>query len=499
VLAIISRIKTNNPLTGLRWKILFAFLVIVGASFLIIAANLLNLVGYHLFEQRIGTDYLNVEKLSVQAAPLFSDRESQELQNVLQQAGGQLGGRFIIVDTDYKVQFDSFNQIIGRRLVLPEISGILDGGKSVDFGVHKLHDPEAAEQDRGLFSSLRSNDDGVAWVAYATAALTGLEGIEGVLLFLSPMQEMMVDLVNLQDRMLIYFIAAASAALIVAMVFSRVITKPIISLTRVIQRMGKGDLSARAQIKGSGEFKRLAITFNSMSERLEALDTSRNQFVANASHELKTPLATMKIMLESMIYQPDMEEALRNEFMTDMNNEIDRLNIIITDLLSLVQMDTNRTNLNRSDMDLAEVIRAVTRKLTPIARSKHQIILVNTPEPCPMYADSSKLTQVIYNLVDNAIKYTQPAGQITVTLSKTGRDALLTVKDNGPGIPLKDQSQVFDRFYRVDRARSRETGGTGLGLSIAAQIIQMHGGSIYFESDPDEGTAFHVELPIHRG
>ncbi len=497
--AIISQIRTNNPFTSIRWKILLAFLLIVGASFYVIATSLIGLVGDYLFEQRISADRLNVEKLSTQIQSLYLANETKELQNQLTQAGGQLGGRLMIVDKDAKVQYDSFSELLGRRLQLPEVLGILAQGKTVDYGVHQLVGQKEQVTTTSIFSFLRPLNTGATWVAYCTAALAGPDGVEGVLLFSSPVQEMMEDLYSLQDKMLVFFILAAVAALIAALLFSGIITRPIVNLTKVIQKMGKGDLSVRVKVKGSGEIRRLAQTFNSMSERLEALDKSRNQFVANASHELKTPLATMKIMLESMIYQPEMESELRTEFMGDINNEIDRLNLIISDLLTLVQMDTHSIKLNRENMDLSEIVHNVARKLAPMARDKKQLLRVTAGDPCPMYADSSKLTQVVYNLVENAIKYTQPAGQIAVQLEKSGKDAILTVQDNGPGVPKEDQSHIFDRFYRVDKARSRETGGTGLGLSIVSQIVQLHGGAISVKSEESEGSTFKVELPIYHG
>ena len=336
-------------------------------------------------------------------------------------------------------------------------------------------------------------------MAYCTSALTADGVVQGVLLYSSPVQEMMDRLSSLQTRMVAYFLIAAAAAMVIALIFSRVLTRPIVSLTKSIQRMGHGDLSVRVPVKGSGELRRLSETFNTMSEKLQMLDTSRNQFVSNASHELKTPLATMKILLENIIYQPEMDAEMRTEFLTDINKEIDRLNSIISDLLTLVSMDSKAMRLNRTTFSLAQVITDTAQRLPARGRGRRRELKLALNDRCEMYADCAKLTQVVYNLMENAIKYTQEGGAIKVRLIRSGRDAVMTVTDNGPGIPREDQAQIFDRFYRVDKARSRETGGTGLGLSIVHQMVLMHGGSVSVESEEGRGSTFTVELPIHQG
>lgn len=263
--------------------------------------------------------------------------------------------------------------------------------------------------------------------------------------------------------------------------------------------MGKGDFSSRVEENGSGEIKHLAQAFNSMSEKLEALDMTRNQFVSDASHELKTPLATMKIMVESLVYQPDMEEELRTEFLTDVNKEIDRLSAIVSDLLTLVQSDAQIMKLTREKMSLSTVIKEAIHRLQPILEKNKQIFTLILEDPCDMYADAAKLAQVAYNLMENAAKYTQLGGTITVQLSRVGKEAVFSVKDNGPGISKENIGHVFERFFRVDKARSRDTGGTGLGLSIVQQIVTLHSGSISVESEEGQGSMFTVKLPLHKG
>ncbi len=459
------------------------------------ASSLSGMVGDSLFEQRIRSDRSSLETLATRIAPFMADNDAKTLHTQLLNAGGELGGRVLLLDRNGKVQLDSYGEMYGARLQYPEVANILVKGQNVDYGVHELESGTVLNRSRLLFMR-RSN---TAWAGYCTAGVVYASDIIGVLLLVSPVEEIMQNLYQLQDQMILIFVVIAAVALLSSWVFSRVITRPIAGLNRGIQRMSKGDFSSRVRVRGSGEMKQLAKAFNSMSEKLETLDQSRNQFVSNASHELKTPLATMKIMIESLIYQPDMDRGLRTEFLTDINNEIDRLSAIVSDLLTLVQMDSQNVKLTRENLSIAALIKENAHRLQPIAQQKGQQILLSLSDPCDIYADKSKLNQVIYNLMENAVKYTQNGGVIKVNLQRQGRDARFTVTDNGPGIPKENLPHIFDRFYRVDKARSREKGGTGLGLSIVHQLVLLHGGAISVESEEGKGATFIVELPLHQG
>ena len=459
---------------------------------------MIGLVGEYLFDDRMRQDRTNTNMLAEEVAPLYLSSQTLELQQLLEAASADLGGRLMVLDKNGKVQADSQREQNGSRLSVTEVASVLVHGESSAYGVHTTKETEQTDT-MNLLRLLQPFDGSAEWAAYCSAALIHNNQTIGVVLYSSPIQDMMQRVFNLQDQMVLYFLIAAFVAMVIALFVSRIISRPIISLTRSIQRMGRGDFSVRVPVTGSGELRRLSETFNTMSEKLEMLDQSRNQFVSNASHELKTPLATMKILLESIIYQPEMDTEMRTEFLMDINKEIDRLNMVIGDLLTLVSMDSKTMRLNRTSFSFAQLVTDTADRLKLVLEQRNQELKLNLSDRCEMYADNAKLMQVVYNLMENASKYTQEGGVIRVRLIRSGRDAILTVSDNGPGIPKEDQAHIFDRFYRVDKARSRETGGTGLGLSIVHQMVLMHGGTVSVDSEEGNGSTFTVELPIHQG
>ena len=476
-----TRIKFLKP-TSIRWQITLVFLVIIGVSFAVMASLLTGFVSSYLYRQRIRQDSLSVERLSTTVAPLFQSASSDALTETLSTAGAEMEGRLLVVDGDGKVQFDSFSRLMGVRLELPEVLSVLRMQETSSWGIHQL-DPSSALSDSG------------DTVSYCVSRITGTRGTLGALMYVSRITELVASLQEVQRELMFLFMAIAVSAMAAALVLSSLLTRPITALTRTIQKMGRGDLSVRARVSGSAEMRHLAESYNTMAEQLEHLDQTRNQFVSNASHELKTPMTSMKILLENVIYQPDMPEDLRTEFLQDMNHEIDRLTSIVTDLLSLTQMDNGRIELKMESMDLTEVCRETVHLLTPSAEKRRQNLRLLTDTPAGLVGDRAKLGQVIYNLVDNALKYSPDGGSVQISLTVRSDRVLCQVRDEGVGISQEDQAHIFDRFYRVDKARSRETGGTGLGLSIVRQLILLHHGDIQVQSEIGKGSVFTVSLP----
>ena len=445
-----------------------------------------------MFDERVRVQRSELEKLGETAAPLLSQADTEGLKSLFAEHAGEISGRLLVLDARGKVHLDTAGEKTGAIFSSDEVDAIMQRGQSASFGVHDAETGALMNTHSLLFSP---NARG-SWSSYCSARLVSGNEVIGVLLLISPVTDMMTGLLGLRRQMLVIFLLAALAAALVGFLFAGILARPLSDMTRVIQKIAKGDFSARVSEKGSGEIRRLAETFNSRSEKIETLDISRNQFVANASHELKTPLASMKVLVESLIYQPDMDRGLRVEFLQDINREIDRLSAIVSDLLTLVRMDAGSVKLSREKLTLRELVEENAHRLDGNARSRRQTLSLNIKDPCEMNADRGKMNQVIYNLMENAIKYTQEGGRIEVTLDREARSAVLSVKDNGPGIPQDAIPHIFDRFYRVDKARSRETGGTGLGLSIVRQMVLLHGGSIHVESQEGQGSEFIAEFPL---
>ena len=471
-------------MASIRWKILLAFFLIVGLSFFVAATSLNGMVKDYLFEQRKRDDIAKTGKLAQKAAPLFQSVSSNELNDLLEEEAETMDGRLILIDNDGKIQYDTFQSLCGQRTQVDEVIRVLRGETVKDYGIHTP----------GKTVVEAMSGESAEYVAYSTYEMNGYKGRIGAAMFVSKIQSLVDSIERVEVQLLRVFAVIAVAALAFALLLSRLLTNPITAVSRTMRKMGKGDLSVRVPVRGSGELRELAENYNTMASQLESLDKTRNQFVSNASHELKTPLATMKILLESMIYEPDMPAEVRADFMKDMNHEIDRLTGIVTDLLVLTRMD-NGEEMKRGIVNMTELTRETIHQLTPAAEKNNQTLTGDIQEELFLYGDKSKLSQILYNLMDNAIKYTPEEGRISVSLREEDGNIVWRVKDNGIGIPEEDLEHIFERFYRVDKARGRETGGTGLGLSIVKQMVRMHDGTITVESSPGKGSEFTVTFP----
>ena len=229
--------------------------------------------------------------------------------------------------------------------------------------------------------------------------------------------------------------------------------------------------------------------------RIRQLERTRQEFVANVSHELRTPLSLIKGFVETLIDGAEKNPDSRRRHLQTIEKQTDRLTFLIEDLLTISRLESGQVVLNLQPVELRDETQRVADDLGARAREKNVTVANEVPSGLTARADANRLQQVLFNLIENAIKYGRRSGRVTIGGKSSADKIEIFVRDDGPGIPAEARDRVFERFYRVDRARSRDTGGTGLGLSIVKHIVQAHGGEVWLESELDEGTVFHITLP----
>lgn len=272
--------------------------------------------------------------------------------------------------------------------------------------------------------------------------------------------------------------------------------KPFARVTKSIEDLTDGYQNEEISVPDYTETALITDAFNKMLSRMKTLDESRNEFVSNVSHELKTPLTSMKVLADSLVGQEGVPEELYQEFMSDITAEIDRENKIITDLLSLVKLDKKAADLNVEHLNINQLLEDILKRLRPIADKRHIDLILDSFRPVEADVDEVKFTLAISNLVENGIKYNVDDGWVRVTLDADHKYFYVKVADSGMGIPEESIGRIFERFYRVDKSHSKEIGGTGLGLAITRSAVTKHHGNIQVESKEGEGTTFTVRIPL---
>ena len=303
---------------------------------------------------------------------------------------------------------------------------------------------------------------------------------------------------GLQANLLRLSAVIGVAVLVLSVVLSRVLTRKIGQLLTAIRQVREGAYSHRAEIAGHDEIAQIGQEFNSLADRLQTTENARRRFVSDASHELKTPLAAIRLLSDSILQTEHMDPATAREFVADIGAEAERLSRITEDLLRLTRLDSGVLE-PPVVVEVLPVLEQVMRMMSLVAQEK-QVELTYTAQPgCSVLATPDELHQVIYNLTDNAVKYTGAGGAVQVSLDCGEETVILKVADNGPGIPEEDLPRIFERFYRVDKARSRAAGGTGLGLSIVSDTVKRRGGTVEAANRPEGGSVFTVRWPAAKG
>lgn len=386
-----------------------------------------------------------------------------------------VGGRGLVLDNHGVVLFDSNHLDVGKSYATSQVATGLEGTSSYYF----------------------MDESNIAMVTVPIMD-TDFNSVLGVVVVSDTFDSIDQSISQLINVTIIIALLLVILDSLISYYISSTFNKPFKELIDHINGFSSGQINDTAVIKGNQEIEEIATAFNEMIRELEAIESNRKQFVANVSHELKTPLSSVKVLAESLLHQPDAPIEIYQEFLADINQEVDRETKIINDLLTLVTLDKEENSLVLKDVVINQMIDNVINRLKPLADIKNIQIHFESYEVVIAEIDETKMELVITNLIENAIKYNNFDGFVNITLDKEQKDFVISVRDTGEGIPEESIELIFKRFYRVDKTRSRSTGGTGLGLSIVKRSVHMHNGEIHCMSEVDEWTEFVIRLPLKQ-
>ena len=409
------------------------------------------------------------------AAHYLDGEPSDVIESELKQLGNLYRGRVIVVNSFFRIIRDTYGLDEDKTVVAKELISCFQGNDSDYYN---------------------GTGDFIEVVCPIVDEVT--KGILGAFILSVPTADIVEGKAALASTVAVLQLILTLVIIAASFYASSILIRPFGKVTAYLNS-GSEFMGDDISMPDYTETELLSDAYNQMRRRLQAQEESRQEFVSNVSHELKTPMTSMKVLSDSLIQQAQFGEVpneMYEEFMKDISEEIDRENKIITDLLELVKMDRTSADIHIEETNINDLIALILKRLRPIAARRGIEIALESYKPIIAEVDRTKLTLAISNLVENGIKYNKDNGWVHVSLNVDSTFFFIKVEDSGIGIPQKDQDQIFERFYRVDKSHSREIGGTGLGLAITRSAILMHNGAIRVYSREGEGTTFTVRIPL---
>ena len=419
----------------------------------------------------------------------LQDTSNEAINAELEQMSNLYDGRVIIINGNFRIVKDTYSISEGKTIISEEVIRCFKGESTTRY-----------DKENGYIEMtipIEAPSSGKNQTTQADAGKKPEQSqVVGVMLASVSTDSIATTMEILNRKALIIEIVMIICIFGVAVGFSSILVKPFNRVTQAITEVKDGFTDEPIAVPDYIETEHIIDAFNQLLTQMKVIDDSRQEFVSNVSHELKTPLTSMKVLADSLMQQEDAPLELYQEFMQDIANEIERENKIINDLLSLVKMDKTAAQMNITAVDINELIESVLKRLRPIARLRDVEVTFESIRPVTAEIDEVKITQVFTNLVENAIKYNKEHGWVKVLLDADHQFFTVEISDSGIGIPEADYDHIFERFYRVDKSHSREIGGTGLGLAITRNAILLHRGSVKVASTEGEGTSFTVKNPL---
>ena len=409
----------------------------------------------------------------------LQDASSEVINAELNQIYNLYDGRVLIIDDNFKVIKDTYGISEGKTIISEEVLKCFKGENTTYY------------DDKDGFIEMT-----IPIVDSNNVKEGESPQIQGVLLSSISTDTIALTISILQRKAFVLEVLITISILVMSFATSHMLIKPFRKVTKAINEVKEGFTDEAISVPDYDETEHIVDAFNNVLRRMRTLDKSRQEFVSNVSHELKTPLTSMKVLADSLVMQEEVPVELYQEFMTDIAAEIDRENKIINDLLTLVKLDKTDGELNVESVDINALLELLMKRLRPIARQQNIEVILESNRPVQAVVDEVKMTLALSNLVENAIKYNKQNGWVRVSLDADHQYFTVMIEDSGMGIPEESMERIYERFYRVDKSHSREIGGTGLGLAITRNIILMHRGTIQVSSVETEGTTFVVKIPL---
>ncbi len=419
---------------------------------------------------------------------------TDNLNEEIDQFANVLEGRIIIVDSDYKIIKDTYTIEQNKHMMSNDVHDIMLG--KVPSNCKIMNQNQYVEIMVPILDSAVMTPTIDTNPTPAKNSNPPSPQVQGVIICVFSIQDLVETDLYMQSQGRFLYALFIFIALVISVLLSLWISRPFHVLNQQIQHISEGHLDEEIEIEGSTESEDLAAALNQLLSKIQILENSRQEFVSNVSHELKTPITSMKVLADSLLSQEDTPAEMYREFMGDIAEEIDRENKIINDLLTLVRLDKQAENMNMNATNINQLLELLLKRIRPIASKRNIEIVFESMREVIAEVDEVKLSLAFSNLIENAVKYNRDGGWIHVTLDADHKFFYVKVADSGVGIPEDCQEQVFERFYRVDKTRTRETGGTGLGLAITRNAILLHKGAIKLYSEPGQGTTFTVRIPL---
>lgn len=412
----------------------------------------------------------------IESVGYLNDPTNDALTTNLSSVGNAYFGRIMVLDSSLRVIRDTYGVDEGRIVVWNNAVTALSGETVNTY-------------DRG-------HSVIIVTVPIRSAYSEDQKEVDGVLIITKSTDSISRNIKFYREIFILVTLVLLFASVGLSFYLSSAVKKPVEKMKKSILDIKNGLGSGTLEVNDFSETSEISESFNGVLEQMRSIDDSRQEFVSNVSHELKTPLTSMKVLADSINSMEDAPIDMYKEFMADIGNEIDRETKIINDLLSLVKLDKSGNALNITQVNMNELMELLLKRLSPIAEKQKVDLVMESFRPVTAEVDEVKFSLAIMNLVENGIKYNVEGGYVHVSLNADHQYFFVRVEDSGMGIPEDSISHIFDRFYRVDKSHSREIGGTGLGLAITKNCVVMHHGEIKVRSTEGEGTTFDVRVPL---